>query len=66
MTKIININTGKEKVIERFDCSLCDCKFTEDDGGLQRAVIGILPVSFCPTCFNGVLEMADYFRGNDE
>ena len=31
MTKIININTGKERVIPTFNCTICSCKFTEDD-----------------------------------
>jgi len=64
MAKIINLHTGKERVIERFDCTICQCKFTEEEGGLQQGVIGMLPISFCPTCFSGILEMADYFRGD--
>ena len=66
MAKILNIKTGKEKELEYFKCSLCNCKFSEQEGGLQRGVIGMLPISFCPTCFSGILEMADYFRGSDE
>ena len=46
-----------------YDCTICDCKFTEQEGGLQRGVIGMLPVSFCPTCFSGIMDMAEYFRG---
>jgi hypothetical protein len=65
LTKILSINTGKERIIQRFDCTVCDCKFTEDEGGLQRGVIGMLPVSFCPTCFSGVMDMAEYFRDKD-
>ena len=65
MSKILNINTGKERVIPTFKCTICDCKFTEDEGGLQRGVIGMLPVSFCPTCFSGVMDMADYFKDKD-
>ena len=64
MGKIININTGVEKELQRFDCSICQCKFTEDEGGLQRGVIGMLPVSFCPTCFSGIMDMAEYFKGD--
>lgn len=66
MTKIINIHTGKEKQLMMFDCTICSCKFSEQEGGLQQGVIGMIPISFCPTCFSGVLEMADYFRGTDD
>ena len=65
MVKVLNINTGKERVIPTFKCTICDCKFTEDEGGLQRGVIGMLPVSFCPTCFSGIMDMAEYFRDKD-
>ena len=64
MAKIININTG-EVVIPpeeiHHTCSICDSKFSESEGGMNNGLIGILPVSFCPTCFNGILEMAYYF-----
>lgn len=66
MTKIINIHTGKEKQLQMFDCTICKCKFSEQEGGLQRGVIGMIPISFCPTCFSGIMEMADYFRGTNE
>ena len=48
-----------------FDSTICDCKFTEQEGGLQRGVIGMLPVSFCPTCFSGIMDMAEYFKDKD-
>ena len=65
MAKIINIHTGKEvtsteDVIDN-TCSICNGTFTEDEGGMNGGYIGILPVSFCPTCFNGIMEMARYF-----
>ena len=66
MAKIIDIKTGKEKKIQTFKCNICECEFTEQEGGLQDGMIGILPVSFCPTCFSGLLDMADYFRGDIE
>ena len=68
MAKIININTG-EVVIPPEEihhvCSICDCTFTEDEGGMNRGFIGILPVSFCPTCLTGIMEMARYFYDLD-
>ena len=63
---IINLKTGKEKELEYFKCSLCECKFSEQEGGLQNGLIGIMIVYFCPTCFSGLLDMAEYFKGTDE
>jgi hypothetical protein len=39
-------------------CSICCATFSDNDGG-ARGFIGILPVSFCPVCLNGVLDMAE-------
>ena len=66
MSKILNINTGKERIIPTFNCTICDCKFTEDEGGLQKGVIGIIPISFCPTCFSGIIHMVNYCTTMDE
>ena len=66
MAKIINLKTGKEKELLMFNCTLCDCRFSEQEGGLQRGIIGMIMVSFCPTCFSGILDMANYFTGTDE
>ncbi len=64
MAKIININTGKEVIppeeIE-YTCNVCTGTFSESEGGMNSGYIGILPVSFCPTCFSGIMEMARYF-----
>jgi len=39
-------------------CSICSTDFnTEEVGGIQGD-IGILPVSFCPCCLSGVLDMS--------
>ena len=68
MAKIININTG-EVVIPpeeiHHTCSICDSKFSESEGGMNSGYIGILPVSFCPTCLTGIMEMARYFYDLD-
>lgn len=42
-------------------CSVCSCTYTDDEGGIQGN-FGILPVSFCPTCFSCMCDMAaQYF-----
>jgi hypothetical protein len=52
-------------MIEGFDhvgtdhqCSICQCDFTDDEGGIQ-GYIGILPVAFCPTCYSGICDMVE-------
>ncbi len=95
MTKIININTGKEtecdeelygdknidkdyeewvkkdKAIKEipkvptFECSICRCDFEEGEGGLHGGMIGMLPVSFCPTCLSGIFDMVSFLKGDE-
>ena len=66
MATIIDIHTGKESETIKFNCTICDCTFSEQEGGLQQGVIGMIPISFCPTCFSGLLDMAEFFREGDE
>tara|TARA_Y100001963_G_C6740976_1_gene428949 strand:+ start:278 stop:496 length:219 start_codon:yes stop_codon:yes gene_type:complete len=69
MAKIINIHTGQEvlRPEEVFnDCTICECKFSDAEGGLKQGLIGMLAVSFCPTCFSGLLDMASYFLNRHE
>ena len=69
MAKVINIDTGQEVIQPEeihHTCTLCDSQFSEAEGGMNNGLIGILPVSFCPTCFSGILEMAHYFLSNDQ
>ena len=69
MAKIINIHTGEEVIppeeIEH-TCNICNSTFSEAEGGMNGGYIGILPVSFCPTCFNGIMEMAHHFFSLEE
>lgn len=46
-------------------CSVCSCDYTDDEGGVQGN-FGILPVSFCPTCFSCMCDMAQYYNDSDE
>ncbi len=43
--------------IDHYNCSVCSCEFTEDEGGID-GYFGILPVHFCPTCFSSMCDMA--------
>jgi hypothetical protein len=47
--------------IDQHRCSVCSCEYTDDEGGVQGS-FGMLPVSFCPTCFSCMCDMAaQYF-----
>lgn len=41
-------------------CNVCSCDYSDDEGGVQ-GYIGMLPVSFCPTCFSGICDMANQY-----
>ena len=58
-------------MIEGFDhvgtdhvCNVCQCDFTDDEGGIQ-GYLGILPVAFCPTCFSGLCDMVDQMNDRE-
>ena len=43
--------------IDQHQCSVCSCDYTDDEGGIEGN-FGMLPVSFCPTCFSCMCDMA--------
>jgi hypothetical protein len=47
---------GFEHVGNEHRCNVCACEFTDDEGGIQ-GYFGILPVSFCPTCYSCMVDM---------
>ena len=47
---------GFEHVGTDHKCSVCQCDFTDDEGGIQ-GYFGILPVAFCPTCYASMCDM---------
>ena len=47
---------GFDHVGTDHQCNVCQCDFTDDEGGVQ-GYLGILPVAFCPTCFAGLCDM---------
>ncbi len=58
-------------MIEGFDhvgtdhkCNVCQCDFTDDEGGIQ-GYLGILPVAFCPTCFAGLCDMVEQLNDRE-
>ena len=62
MAKIVNIHTGEERTIQTFDCSICNDKFSENDTGLQRGIIGSTIVSLCPICLKGIFTLTNYLN----
>jgi len=51
--------------IDQHRCSVCSCDYTDDEGGIQ-GYFGILPVSFCPTCFSCMCDMAGQYIEPEE
>lgn len=45
-------------------CNVCQCDFTDDEGGVQGH-LGILPVAFCPTCFAGLCDMVEQLNDRE-
>ena len=41
-------------------CNVCSCDYSDDEGGVQGH-FGMLPVSFCPTCFSSMCDMANQY-----
>jgi hypothetical protein len=51
---------GFEHVGTDHKCNVCQCDFTDDEGGIQ-GYFGILPVAFCPTCYASMCDMVGQF-----
>ena len=43
---------------ETHKCTACSCDYTDDEGGIQGC-FGMLPMSFCPTCYACIWDMVD-------
>ena len=54
----------KRFVNRNHKCTICECIFTEDEGG-TLGDLGMLPVSFCPSCFSGLCEMVGQGNKNE-
>lgn len=52
-----------KKVVEK--CTICESEFSDSEGGIH-GYIGILPVSFCPFCLNGILDMSEQLLGVED
>ena len=46
-------------------CSICTGDFDLDSEGGITGDLGILPVSFCPTCLAGVTDMVCQLMGEE-
>lgn len=55
---------GFDHVGTDHECSVCQCDFTDDEGGIQ-GYIGILPVAFCPTCYSGICDMVEQLNDRE-
>jgi hypothetical protein len=55
---------GFDHVGTDHQCNVCQCDFTDDEGGIQ-GYLGILPVAFCPTCFAGLCDMVEQLNDRE-
>lgn len=55
---------GFDHVGSNHKCNVCQCDFTDDEGGIQ-GYLGILPVAFCPTCFAGICDMVEQMNDRE-
>lgn len=46
---------------EWHECTLCKSKYTEGAGGCEGE-LGIIPVSFCPFCLSGLVDMVEQLQ----
>ena len=46
-------------------CNVCSCEYTDDEGGVEGN-FGMLPVTFCPTCFSCMCDMASQYMDPEE
>ena len=51
--------------IVRHTCNACSCTYTDDEGGVEGD-FGMLPMSFCPTCFSCMCDMVAQYMGYGE
>jgi hypothetical protein len=51
--------------VNEHTCSVCSCEYTDDEGGVE-GYFGILPVTFCPTCFSCMCDMASQYNEPNE
>lgn len=47
-------------------CNVCGCDFSLDEEGGADGFIGVIPVTFCPTCHAGLHDMYTAWYGKDE
>jgi len=47
-------------------CSICECDFSFENEGGVSGFIGIIGVSFCPTCHAGLHDLYLSWYGEDD
>lgn len=50
--------TAPKNILKTLYCNICSCDFDPDLEGVTGHV-GILPVSLCEICFNGMRDMVE-------
>jgi len=47
-------------------CNVCQCDFSLDEEGGASGCLGIIPVTFCPTCHAGLYHMYTQWYAEDD
>ena len=58
--EVFEMTVDHDDVVLR--CTICEGEFNPGTEGGTAGYIGILPVSFCPTCHAGIMDYAEQFR----
>jgi DNA-directed RNA polymerase subunit RPC12/RpoP len=51
-------------ISDKGKCSICSCDFSTEEECGMNGHIGILPVSLCQLCYNGMVEMVELLEPN--
>jgi hypothetical protein len=60
---LASIQISGDLKMEENKCNVCSCTYTDDEGGVQ-GYFGMIPVSFCPTCFSSMCNMVQQMNEN--
>lgn len=67
MAQQINVvDNGDDLSLGPDKCNVCQSDFSYDDEGGAMGCIGLIPVTFCPTCHAGLYDMYTAWYTKDE